>query len=1091
MPSAEDLVPDLDNIDEPPPATDVAPKPAAAQELEDAWGLSASPPKTSKKKKKGKKHAKAQQLVEDGEESSAYPKSITPSPPTDHGITSQPIPYQTLIGNLETESATHDDRSENITAFIDADAVPDAVPVAKPSLDEPPTAPSPRPVVTRPVSVSQPTQSSGGRHRASSQLSPKPAVTGAVIPPRRESFVKHASPRPRLVEPPPPHMPQAHFFGLPDLALGLGQRPEGGKVAGSEGYCCRLDSFADAGNETSAKKSRDALLVGSDGGLEVFRILPNKLEVVGRLEGLRGAVIGAKILPHVERHDAIQDLRPLVAVLIHGPMLDNRHDSGPEGDDFGPLGNDTTTRFQTTVDIYSLQTQQYLATLYASRPVTVGQPSIGQVPSLPRPVGDFELDAHGRFIILSSGKSGEVFVFTDAPNGVLSEPQFRCIGKFWTSIQRPLSVRPVAGHEGTLPAPELADEPHKAIFSASPRWLAIVPPSPSSSISIGGSPLTAEVNPFPPGISTHAPPPQPPITCEVVNTDTEGTWSRLGRQAAQGLVKVSQKGFEMGWQGWKELTQPSPPGIRSTPDHDLLQEAFPPTKAPLDDLRATKEPALLSLIDMDSLLTWEIQKPKYAPLPFATIALLEGCNFVSLSTGGTRLLTSSRKGEVSVVWDLTQVAHGISRRQEMENIEHSTCPSVKQLLRIARNSPSTVLSCAWSRDDDSVALLTSHGTIHLHEVPAQPMSRKRPRKPAVPVSAVEKADATVSLSTGLSPPSSGFLGSIKSWSQTVSTQVTSMRATAPTSAFALPTTFAGFREATAAAGNAGSRAVARGLSQGLTAAKVASSDYWHADDNKIRHTKALQTPFSAKSIKWIRRNTTTSLAVVCGGTVHVHPVQRVTRRKGQEIVSGLKHERYAHKAFPLPPISTKSDNLRILDSCAEQGPHGFWSLRTPSSPEMSRPRFSSTIPAPVLLSTNDVETNAPYCPFHVGFQIGIFAFEEMDHSQYKESTELVQFQTKGHGADEQPWTFGELLPPSTKVNDHMPDEFRESTYGIDEEEEDVGSQMESKLTIQPVRSGSKQEEQIRVNTRRRGKAKGGGGGGYNEPDLMEDGDGFL
>ncbi len=56
------------------------------------------------------------------------------------------------------------------------------------------------------------------------------------------------------------------------------------------------------------------------------------------------------------------------------------------------------------------------------------------------------------------------------------------------------------------------------------------------------------------------------------------------------------------------------------------------------------------------------------------------------------------------------------------------------------------------------------------------------------------------------------------------------------------------------------------------------------------------------------------------------------------------------------------------------------------------------------IPSNDVETNAPYCPFHVGFQIGIYAFDEMDHSQYRESAEMMSFHTRGHGVDEQPWT---------------------------------------------------------------------------------------
>ena len=108
------------------------------------------------------------------------------------------------------------------------------------------------------------------------------------------------------------------------------------------------------------------------------------------------------------------------------------------------------------------------------------------------------------------------------------------------------------------------------------------------------------------------------VTCEVVGTDSEGAWSRLGRQAAQGLMKYSQRGIEMGLQGWKELTQPSPPNThlshaRSSSKDDL----FPPTKAPSDDPgRLAKEPALVSIIDLDNLIIWEEIKSKHADHSF-------------------------------------------------------------------------------------------------------------------------------------------------------------------------------------------------------------------------------------------------------------------------------------------------------------------------------------------------------------------------------------------------------------------------------------------------------------------------------------------
>ena len=109
---------------------------------------------------------------------------------------------------------------------------------------------SPRPAAARPVTSSyspQPRPASLGtppKHLAMpTTYRPYPGQTVG----RRESSTSHTSPRPRFSEPvAPPHMPQPHFYGLPDLGLGFGQKKElAGKVAGSDGYCCRFDSFAE------------------------------------------------------------------------------------------------------------------------------------------------------------------------------------------------------------------------------------------------------------------------------------------------------------------------------------------------------------------------------------------------------------------------------------------------------------------------------------------------------------------------------------------------------------------------------------------------------------------------------------------------------------------------------------------------------------------------------------------------------------------------------------------------------------------------------------------------------------------------------
>ncbi|KAI7631556.1 hypothetical protein KC322_g22794, partial [Hortaea werneckii] len=193
-----------------------------------------------------------------------------------------------------------------------------------------------------------------------------------------------------------------------------------------------------------------------------------------------------------------------------------------------------------------------------------------------------------------------------------------------------------------------------------------------------------------------------------------------------------------------------------------------------------------------------------------------------------------RKGEITSIWDLAHVAHGSTQKANGfdDEAELKKGPHVTHFHRITRSSPAVVIDSVWSRDGDWLAMLTANGTVHLHEIPLTAAFKKRKRRSTVTAaSPQDKAEATLGVSQpNMSPPSSnGFLGGWRSWSQSVSTQVNAMK-----SQNAIPTTFAGFREAAVAAGAAGRKAVGKGLNTTYSAAKNSASDAWHAEDNKIR-----------------------------------------------------------------------------------------------------------------------------------------------------------------------------------------------------------------------------------------------------------------
>ncbi|KAF2483829.1 hypothetical protein BDY17DRAFT_309209 [Neohortaea acidophila] len=909
---------------------------------------------------------------------------------------------------------------------------------------------SPQPVHAKPRQISKSSPTYGYSNGAANPHAFAPTMSKRV---------SYTSSPPNFIEPKaPPHMPQPHFYGSPILNLDdefkkLHHDPP---IAGSNGYCCCLDSLADAGDGVSAKKARDALLVGSEGGLEVFRVLPNKVEVVGRLEGLRGSVIGAKILPHVSVHDSLEQLRPLVAVILHGAAEGASH---------------SAVFYQTTVEVYSLQTQERVATLYQTVAVEVPQPTVGHLTTLPEPVEDLRLTACGSFVLLASGKSGEVFVFSTATTDNSGDGEFRCIGKFWTSLQSSSdqgSSRPPSSGDAKQPTGSETELRRLPLLSLSPRWLALVPPPSASHVSIQGSPLLSEDGYSPPGLASAVAPPQPHVSCETVGTDPEDAWSRLTRQAAQGVVKYSQKGIDLGLQGWRELTNPAPLPDQRAPGKE--QGAFfPPTKAPPHDPQRTeKDPSIVAIVDLQALLEAQEAKAKQPPTPVASFALPEGCNFLAFSRSGLRLLTVSRKGETYCIWDLTRSCHGIHRSDGSAGMG----PSVRLIHSIPRSSPSVVVDSAWSRNDDYLALLTMHGTVHLHEIVERPSFRRRKRRSTASAYGAEKAEATVSVSQGASPPSSnaGFFGSVRSTWQQVSTQVGSMSGSGvrSSSGFGIPRSFAGFRDATASVGHAGGRVIAKGLSHGFSAAKDGASDYWHSEDNKIRHKALLKA--QPASLKWLKRQSDLYLAVVCGGAVHLHPVTRLQRSKGQESVTALKHDKYGHKKFELPPIRTRA-SAEVKNGALQARhdvPHGFWSLRRPPADIADDTPWRKCIPPPST-QVNDVETNPPYCPFHIDPRVDIYVYDENQADSPQPSTFSNAL---GHGQvpkkkPSSPWLFGEPLPSATKMNlhDNTLQAVRRDFELDSDVEMDLAEAMRSVTTICSAADGDGREE-IRVVTQR-------------------------
>ncbi|KAL8988868.1 MAG: hypothetical protein Q9169_008486, partial [Polycauliona sp. 2 TL-2023] len=369
--------------------------------------------------------------------------------------------------------------------------------------------------------------------------------------PGRERPISGYSQRSIAHHPPLPHQPQAHFYSAPQVDFGVPQTTR--ESQGSTSHGCRvIGDLASAGAEGFGG-AENVLLIGGQNGLDVFSFDNGRADRVGRLGNLRGIVIGAQLLPSSCRDDAVQLLRPLVAVVIHGPQEDVRsvsRQSCPNQSDealFDPSAStmeafeqtehgarDRRDVYQTTVEVYSLSKSEHIATLLRSAPVENSNGHQDDSRSTDTPSnGDWALQTCGRFLLVGAGRSGEVFVFETLFNeNDATSLAFRCIGKTWTSIaQQVPRSRSTSSTEAHKPVLEegIGDSPQKregAIFALSHRWLAIVPPIKSTKTTVHASLDIQQSHHKPPGLSSHTSPPNPQPTCDLETPEQESLFNK-------------------------------------------------------------------------------------------------------------------------------------------------------------------------------------------------------------------------------------------------------------------------------------------------------------------------------------------------------------------------------------------------------------------------------------------------------------------------------------------------------------------------------------------------------------------------------------
>lgn len=886
--------------------------------------------------------------------------------------------------------------------------------------------------------------------------------------------------------PPLPHQPQAHFYGPPELDFGLDGLRDGGVLPGEGGYFCGFDTLSTAGDD-AARTTENVLLVGSQGGLDVYRVEKGKLDIVGRLEGLRGSVIGAKVLPWSSRRDPLAALRPLVALTLHGPVLkESRSSHSGSGsssvvDDSAsespsrPSSNDSSRQvsgYQTTVEIYSLKEQAKLATLFTSPLVPLITPVGSPLFQPPVPVGELVVDANGKFVVVASGTSGEVFVFAPYLKGHDGHPErFRCIGKIWTSVQlrdRMTSSSASSGADGSHEDIPL-EKYGVPIFSLSDRWLAVAPPASSSKYPINGTALTSPYYERPPGVAHHSAPPQPSTNCAVDAPEAASLLNRLTREGTQVAIQGARWATEKSMQAFKSYMNKG--SAANLPSQDPMQHYFPPTHGH-NQIQPRQEASVVAIHDLQRLIEAEESRSKSALQSIAVIPATQGCSFLSFSPTGLMLMTISKKGDFQDVWDLKRINFKKARRTAREQ---ALGPHVRQVARFARITVTNVIDVAWSAPRiDKVAVVTDKGTVHMFLMPSSafqwpPARRIRPTGPANlkddtrPVNSGGAVGSAMQAINGRAKP---FLNAVRGRNSSNGSRFT----------------FSSLGM-TPAAGAKSSKAVAAGVGQSI-------NNIRHAGDNKLTLP---MSPSGVKpySVRWLSGKGRGSIALVAGGVLQIWRVQmRPATGKGKSSsatsISKRKVVEFGLAAIPdtqIPPSVTEQLFPQPNDQELSNDVYGEWLPRALTRKPVAggAKAFGSAL-AP--LSFSEIETNPPYQPFYTDRRVTRFVYSrpladvQESNSEYQHSMPNPASNLH-HENDDTPWLFGEdveavrISSPATHDHDLDEDEFAAG----------VAARIENKFVFN---DDEEEVEQVVVTTRRRRAKREGveaGEDGFFEDDC--------
>lgn len=908
---------------------------------------------------------------------------------------------------------------------------------------------------------------------------------------RRRSM---ASPYPQFTPNPPlPHQMQPHFYGLPDVDFM--QQARNKPINTAAGYYCGFDE----------RSGESVLIAGYEGGFDLYAVTKRGLNRTTRVIGLRGGVYQAKILNSIGTDKSLSG-SPLIAVVVHGPIQNSsdvssgsyttRNESpSAQGDSArnSPMirppsaleVDNLVEYYQTTVEVYSLNSKEHVATLLSLPKTPLSQPTSSHFRG-PPPAGSLTIRADAGNIVIASGTSGETWLFRQnfSENTSVTRPKFRCIGKVWTAVQQgnadptELSAQ-IDGDWNSTDLPPVRQNTKTPILSLNGRWLAFCPSAPSSQISVRAAIHDVTSMAKIPGLNGQAPPQLPPVNCEVETPGGESVMKQVAQvitqRVAEGATYIGKTGVQVWNSYWnKPSANQVPNGNMQYPIHTNMAHQFPPTHGvPSQAPAISKDPGLISILDLDRLSQHSLSTGP--PHPFATFRVPHGCSFISFAPNGLALFTASSKGDVQFVWDLMRTQYAKSSfLKGGPQIPGRNGAHVRQIAQYSRMTIARVVDVVWtSPHGERAAMVTERGTVHVLDLPASAFTWPPPRRKVVTTKPEDEASSTALSAAGVA--SSAF--------SSVWTGVRPLVTRKRRSSTGIPSLSA--TSVKSQAGH-GTQALAAGISRSVGAATGRMNEMRKSSNTKLHLPNSTSNPNRA-CIRLSNGKRNDSVLVLGGGVVGLYTIKSRRADRPADKQKASKGAKYVEFRLPnLPEVALTPDTIRDIHQTGDfdltDGEIKTDRAKARQATiQGDRPRGAeSSIPQA------EIESNAPYQPFHTDRRVGLHVYS---HDPEPITSPSVSALLSPEGTKftsttklNKAWAFGGPIQTS-RLEVGPPQDTEDSFYDPSDHRALPSSAIER---VTRVTDSNEDTEQIVVTTRIRKSARSGTENGGDEEGFFED-----